>query len=174
MLVPVLAQGDPAAGRKKAELCISCHVASRTRPFLPVLDGQPRDYIVEQVYAFRSRQRTVEAMAQNAGNLKRVDIQDLADYFSARKPERSPMLRPDLAPAGMAKLRQLHCGTCHLPDYTGRGTAARLAGQNPSYTSWTLRDIVRGARRHPAEAAPELKSLTAGDIDLIAQAFGCM
>jgi cytochrome c553 len=169
-----IATADPVAGKKKSQLCVSCHVASLTRPFLPVLDGQPRDYIVEQVYAFRTRQRTVEAMSLNADNLKPGDIQDLADYFSARQPARSPMLHADRAPAGMQKLRQLHCGTCHMPDYTGLGTAARLAGQNPNYLSWTMHEIARGARRHPAEAAAELKSLATGDIDLIAQAFGSM
>jgi len=173
-LLPVTARANAAAGEKISHLCVSCHVADLTRPFLPVLDGQPRDFLIEQIYAFRARLRSIEAMAINADNLSPADIRNVAEYFAARKPARSPMLDPAQAPAGLAKLQRLHCASCHLPDYSGRGTAARLAGQNPKYIWWTLQDILRGARHHPAEAAPELKALSVEDIKRIANAFGAM
>ena len=56
----------------------------------------------------------------------------------------------------------------------GQGEAARLAGQNPKYTAWALHMLAFGNRRHPAEAAPELKALSNDDIDRIAQAFASM
>jgi cytochrome c553 len=166
-----IATADPVAGKKKSKLCVSCHVAATDRPFLPLLDGQPREYIAEQIQAFKTRQRPIEAMAQNADHLSATDIRDLADYFSPRTPARSPMLDMSRASAGTSKLRQLHCGTCHLPTYTGQGVVARLAGQNPKYTAWTLDAMIRGQRRHPAAAAAELKALSSDDIDLIAQAL---
>ena len=173
---PAVATADALAGKKKSELCVLCHFARNDgdMKFIPVLEGQPREYFVAQIKAFQTKLRTNPVMEQNAANLTAADAQDIADYFAAQKPARSPSLDASLVGAGVAKLRELRCGTCHLPNYSGQGEAARLAGQNPKYTAWTLHMIAFGNRRHPAEAASELKSLTNDDIDRIAHAFASM
>jgi len=171
---PSLVFADTLAGKKKAELCLLCHVARQDRPFAPVLEGQPRDYFFAQIKAFQARLRTNAEMEQNASSLEASDARDIADFFAAQKPARSPFLDAKSAGAGVVKLHELHCGTCHLPTYSGQGEAARLAGQNPKYTAWTLRMIGLGKRRHPTEAAPEVKSLNDEDIDHIAHALASM
>ena len=171
---PALATADALAGKKKFELCVLCHVAREDRPSIPALEGQPADYIVAQIKAFQTKLRTNAEMVMNAGNLTAADARDIADYLAAQIPARSPFLDANLVGGGLAKLHELHCGTCHLPNYSGQGEAARLAGQNPRYTAWTLHMIAFGNRRHPAEAASELKSLTNDDIDRIAHAFASM
>ncbi len=173
---PALATADALAGKKKSELCVLCHFARNDgdMKFIPVLEGQPREYFVTQIKAFQTKLRTNAIMEQNAANLTTADAQDVADYFAAQKPARSPSLDASLVDAGVVKLHELHCGTCHLPSYSGQREAARLAGQNPKYTAWALHMIAFGNRRHPAEAASELKSLTNDDIDHIAHALASM
>jgi len=171
---PALAAADALAGKKKSELCLLCHVAREDKPFIPALEGQPADYVVAQLRAFQTKLRTNADMEMNAGNLTAADARDIADYLAAQQPARSPFLDANLVSAGVTKLRELHCGTCHLPNYVGQGEAARLAGQNPKYMGWTLRAIAAGNRRHPPEAASELKSLSGDDIERIAHAFASM
>ena len=171
---PALATADALAGKKKSELCLLCHVAREDRPFVPALEGQPVDYVIAQLRAFQTKLRTNAEMVMNAGNLTAADARDIADYLAAQRPARSPFLDANLVSAGVTKLRELHCGTCHLPNYAGQGEAARLAGQNPKYMAWTLRTIAAGNRRHPAEASPELKALSNDDIDRIAHALASM
>jgi cytochrome c553 len=38
------------------------------------------------------------------------------------------------------------CGTCHLPDYSGREQIPRLAGQRRDYLLKTMRDYKAGVR----------------------------
>jgi len=175
-MFPPLVFADAVAGKKKSEVCVVCHdIAREDKLLVPVLEGQPREFFIAQIAAFRTKLRTELNMDVMTRNLNTTDIDDLADYFAAQEPARPPLhVDAKLAAAGAMKLHELHCSACHQPTYAGQGAAARLAGQKPKYTAWTLLMIGLGKRHHPAEAMPEIKSLTGEDIDHIAHALASM
>lgn len=76
--------GDPGAGRAKAAACAACHGADGIgkMPDAPHLAGQPEEYVVAQLEAYRSGKRVHEAMNLVAKGLSDADIADLAAWFS--------------------------------------------------------------------------------------------
>lgn len=81
-----VAQGDAAAGKDKSMLCAGCHGATgkNPSPTYPNLAGQHAQYIVKQLKAFKSGDRTDPVMAPMAANLSEQDMADLAAYFSSQ------------------------------------------------------------------------------------------
>jgi cytochrome c553 len=84
---PVLA-GDLAAGRAKAHaLCGNCHGLDgvATLPGAANLGGQQKEYLREQLRAFRSGSRQDPQMTFIAKPLSDADIEDLSEWYSAIK-----------------------------------------------------------------------------------------
>jgi cytochrome c553 len=81
-----IAQGDAAAGKNKSTLCAGCHgvTGKNPSPTFPNLAGQHAQYIVKQLKAFKSGERTDPTMAPMAANLSEQDMADLAAYFSSQ------------------------------------------------------------------------------------------
>ena len=76
---------DRADGARKALACQACHgMDGLSRlPVAPHLAGQPREYLVKALKAYRSGERRDEMMAVVAKPLSDRDIEDLAAYYSA-------------------------------------------------------------------------------------------
>ncbi|HWP95137.1 MAG TPA: cytochrome c [Gammaproteobacteria bacterium] len=87
--LPALADGNPAAGREKAEtVCAACHGAGGAKPLLPeypILAGQYADYLEQTLKDYRSGVRNNPIMKGQAAALTDQEIRDLAAYF-ARQP----------------------------------------------------------------------------------------
>jgi len=79
------AQGDPLAGRKKADVCATCHGMDGLAkiPEAPNLAGQNNAYMIAQLLAFQSGERTNEMMTIVVKPLTPTDIDDLAAYYAA-------------------------------------------------------------------------------------------
>lgn len=80
--------GDLAAGRAKAQtLCIHCHGVDGVAvlPGAANLSGQQREYLREQLLAYRSGARQSPHMSVVAKMLTDADIENLADWYSAIK-----------------------------------------------------------------------------------------
>jgi cytochrome c553 len=79
---------DRAAGRHKVlTLCQNCH-GEDGRAILPGaanLSGQQKEYIVEQLRAFRSGSRRNEQMSVVAKTLSDADIENVAEWYSGIK-----------------------------------------------------------------------------------------
>jgi len=87
LLEPALA-GDLAAGRAKAQkLCENCHGVDgqATLPGAANLGGQQKEYLLEQLRAFRSGSRQNPQMTFIAKPLTDADIEDLSNWYSAIK-----------------------------------------------------------------------------------------
>lgn len=80
------AQGDIAAGEKKAAPCQACHgVEGRSvNPQFPILAGQYADYLVHALEEYKTGARKNAIMAPFAAPLSRTDMEDLAAYFASR------------------------------------------------------------------------------------------
>jgi cytochrome c553 len=87
LLEPVLA-GDAAAARAKARtLCQNCHGEDGVAviPGAANLSGQQKEYLLQQLRAYRSGSRQNAQMSIVAKTLTDADIENLADWYSAIK-----------------------------------------------------------------------------------------
>lgn len=73
-----------ALGNKKSRMCTACHGPagiSRVVSY-PSLAGKPKDYLTEQLQAFRSGARENPMMSSIAQNLSDDDVAALAHYYA--------------------------------------------------------------------------------------------
>jgi len=83
----VFASGDPAKGKMKSALCISCHGANgiSNGPLWPNLAGQKSQYLAKQLKDFRSGKRSDPMMSVYAKQLSDADIANLSAYYEQLK-----------------------------------------------------------------------------------------
>lgn len=85
----VAVERDPLAeGAVKARVCMGCHGksgVSRVASY-PSIAGLEKDYLVEQLLAYRSGERSNPMMNAMATSLSDNDIEVLALYFSSQQP----------------------------------------------------------------------------------------
>ena len=165
------ASGDPAAGKRLAAArCVSCHSSPEMiHSMLPLLEGQPKAAFIAQWRAFRERKRTAPLMVSLAEELSEQDVNDLAEYYAALLPPRSP--ESPGSDTGRALADRLRCADCHGPALQGTNAgAARLAGQKAKYTAWSLQLMRSGARSHGTAAKPDplLTDLSNAEIESLA------
>jgi cytochrome c553 len=166
------AEGDPARGQAKAEPCLACHgeTGNSAIELTPSLAGQPESYLFLQLFLFREKLRQVEAMMPFVEGRSDQDLEDLAAYFSSLTPE------PPGGPSDAARLargaelsKALHCGSCHLPDYTGRAQMPRLAGQREDYLRHAMQQYQANERAGAdTSMTAVLYGLSPEDIDALA------
>lgn len=80
--------GDVAAGKAKARLaCQNCHGMDGVAliPGAATLSGQPREYLVAQLRAFRAGSRKEAQMNVVAKPLTDAEIENLASWYAAIK-----------------------------------------------------------------------------------------
>jgi cytochrome c553 len=149
LLFTPAAAADAARGREMAAACAGCHGDDGNSKIanIPSLAGHPAPYLVVQLILFREQQRHNEVMTPLAKALSDQDIENLAAYFSAqtRVPADAPPASP-VAERGKAIADAGRCGSCHLPDYSGREQIPRLAAQRADYLVKTMRDYKAGTR----------------------------
>ncbi len=83
-----MAEGDAAAGRKKAETCLGCHGIEDYKnvyPTFPVpkLGGQNAQYIVDALKGYANGDRPHGTMHAQAATLSEQDMADIAAWFEA-------------------------------------------------------------------------------------------
>jgi len=86
-LPPALSAADSNEGQKKSSTCVACHGQNGISPNdqWPNLAGQKKQYLSEQLKAFKNGTRVNPLMSPIANSLSDQDIQDLVDYFSQLK-----------------------------------------------------------------------------------------
>lgn len=81
--------GEANAARYLAANCANCHGTTGTaQGATPSLAGRQKDYIVEQVKAFRDGKRPATIMNQLSKGYTDQQIELIADYFSRQTPAR--------------------------------------------------------------------------------------
>ncbi|HZF22720.1 MAG TPA: c-type cytochrome [Burkholderiales bacterium] len=85
---PLLAEGDPAAGKNKTSMCAGCHGIPGFRAaypetyHVPKLGGQNPGYIVAALKAYKAGERSHPTMKAIASSLSEQDMADLAAYYA--------------------------------------------------------------------------------------------
>jgi cytochrome c553 len=128
--------------------CARCHGADNEGPsssLVPVLHGQPAEFIVASLDAYARAQRLSGIMQPVAQALRSDDFRRVANYYAALQvprptgsADKSAIERGrDIAERGVPAGNVPACAGCH-----GQGALKiypRLAGQNPSYMINRLR-----------------------------------
>lgn len=163
---------DIAAGEQKAGSCVGCHgqKGSSGNAQWPNLAAQQPAYIVNQLKAFKTGNRSNAMMQSMASNLNNDDMDNLAAYFYSQKPARAGG-DPTLVKAGESKASI--CLGCHGLSAEGKGQFPRLAGQHPEYLEQQLKNFKGGARKSgPMQAITA--NLPETDFKALAAYFGSL
>lgn len=160
---------------ERIEKCGTCHGPDGNSPDenVPSLAGQPRIFIETQLIYFRERLRQSERMTPQAAGLSDETITALANYY-AKLP-----VKPKAGPVDenlMARGRQLaeagRCGSCHLPDFSGRSQMPRLAGQREAYLAQAMKSYRSQTRGGPDTTMIDiLREVSDSDIRALAHFF---
>lgn len=157
-------QGDPAAGREKAQTCAACHGQEgiSISPAFPNLAGQQASYLAKQIMDIRDGNRLVPQMAGQVDNFSDQDAWDVAAFFAQQDanlgqadPDAELVARgQELYRAGDMAKGIPACAACHSPTGVGIGSAAypALSGQHPDYVVATLQAFADGERANDPNA----------------------
>lgn len=154
LMSTAVAEGDPEAGRFAYATCAGCHsIPGYTNVYpsyhVPRLVGQPAEYIVEALRAYRAGERDHGTMLSNAAGLSDEDMVNVAAFIASQDGRpKSPPVRGNVG-AGRSKAQEAGCAACHGED--GKSpimpTYPVLAGQYEDYMAQSLRDYRSGARQ---------------------------
>jgi cytochrome c553 len=162
---------DAEAGKRKAEACGACHGVdgNSASPEFPSLAAQPPLYVLYQLLNFRDGRRKSDVMVPFAAKLTDEDMKDIAAYFTAQKARAPQDADAAIVAAGKAVETRNHCGSCHMPDFSGQKHIPRLAGQHRDYLVRSLKGF-RGNTRADLDGMMSEASqpLTDKDIDEVA------
>ena len=165
------AAADAEAGKRKAEACGACHGVdgNSASPEFPSLAAQPPLYVLYQLLNFRDGRRKNDVMVPFAAKLSDDDMKDIAAYFAVQKPRAAQVADDAIVAAGKAVEARNHCGSCHMPDFSGQKHIPRLAGQHRDYLARSLKGY-RGNTRADLDGTMSEASqpLTDKDIDEVA------
>lgn len=133
----------------RAAVCAACHGpgGNSQQPLVPSLAGQPKIFIENQLVLVREGLREIPAMKGLLDGVADAELVALAQYFSAQKPVSTATGPRDAAAyaRGQALSAKMHCGSCHLPDFSGREQIPRLAGQHEAFLMQSMKQL----RDHP-------------------------
>ena len=134
---------------ERLQLCATCHgeAGNSKMENTPSLAGQPELFITNQLILMREGVRKSDIMAPFVKGLKDDDIIALAAHYAKLTPaSENATVDPELAKRGAELSVSLRCGSCHLPDYSGREQMPRLTHQRMDYLILTLTAYRDGTR----------------------------
>lgn len=152
----------------KIAQCTACHGEDgRSKdPKIPHIGGQPKLFVMYQLFFYREGRRKSPEMNLIAKDLSDAELAALSEHVSKLPPPPPAGGAVDEARyqrgAELAAKRQ--CASCHNPDFSGREQMARLAGQREAYTIKALQDYRAGVRVGTQAAMAEaVRGLTDAD-----------
>lgn len=167
--------------RLAKERCASCHgIDGRgSSADFPSLAGQHAEYIVKQIFHFKTGQRTNPVMMPIIEKLMAVDIRALSQYFAGLRPGNVPSTDDALLSEGRALYFRGNaaagisaCAACHGVYATGGAQMPRLAGQHPVYIEKQLRGFIQKTRHNDRLMHFSLAAMTDRQIKAVAAYLG--
>jgi cytochrome c553 len=153
LAVMLISTAAHAAGNveEAAQVCAGCHGESGIPQVktTPVIWGQNEGYLYLQLRDFKSGARKNDQMSAIAATLEKDDMKALAAHFAGLKwPDLQQVSAPkEVASKALSAIGSIGCIGCHLDQFQGDGSTARLAGQQHEYLQNTMtafRDRTRG------------------------------
>ena len=170
------AEGDPARGHARAQMCEGCHGIADYRTAypkvypVPKIGGQQAAYIVKTLEDYKKGARKHPTMRGIAATLSDQDMADLAAYYAGKAPLRTTAT---VASDGIGKKKADEaCAACHGPEGNKPITpeTPRLADQQYGYLVQALTDYRNGTRDNALMSAMA-KPLTKKEIRDLAGYF---
>ena len=148
--------GDPAAGQRKAAMCIGCHGIPNYRASfpevhqVPMISGQGARYIAAALNGYRSGERRHPTMRGVAGSLTDQDIADLSAYYGAQASPAAAAAVPAPDAQVAELLKKGNCMSCHGENLNKPidGSYPKLAGQHADYLFVALKAYQGGNGRN--------------------------
>jgi cytochrome c553 len=168
---------------KASSACARCHGSEGQLPLsnlVPVLHGQPADYLMGSLKAYAEGKRRSGIMQPLAADLRADDMHQLAEYYAGLTPPQEQPRITDaalvergrkLAVEGMPDAGVPPCTGCHGNPGVGY---PRLAGQHAAYTAGQLRLRKTGlgpTTDGAAIMAPIVQRLSDDQIDAVSAYF---
>ena len=153
-----MAEGDRDAGRQLAGQCRTCHGLDGFAriPIAPHIGGEPAEYLVAQLTAFRDGTRSHEMMTVVARSLTDQQIADLAAWYAGHQIEVTLTKDPSGAPEV--------CVACHGADGIAVvPMAPHLAAETNIYIDTQLKAFRLGKRTNEI-MGPIAQDLTDAEI----------
>jgi cytochrome c553 len=159
---------------ERVALCAACHGPAGVSaiPGTPSLAAQPALFLENQLVLIREGVREAgPAMAAALKGIQDAEIRALAKHYAGLKP---PAPAGEVDPAVARRARKVaaraYCGSCHLPDYSGRDQIPRLAGQREEYLLEAMR-AYRDNRRSGGDTimAASLYGIADADLQVLAR-----
>jgi cytochrome c553 len=118
---------------------------------------------------FNKGSRKNEQMSAIAADLSKDDMKALAAYFSKQPwPKlQQPSPSKDVTTKALTPIGSIGCTSCHLDQFQGDGTTARLAGQQQEYLKQTMLAFRDGSRGNNPGMSDLMKAIQPDDIDAI-------
>ena len=158
---------------EKAQICSSCHgeAGIPQEKTTPIIWGQNEGYLYLNLRDFNRGTRKNDQMSPIAADLSKDDMKALAAYFSKKKWPQVDQPAPPKDVAGKAQtaIGSVGCTSCHLDQFQGDGTTARLAGQQQPYLKKTMLDFRDRSRANNPGMSDLMNSIKPEDIDAISQ-----
>jgi cytochrome c553 len=158
---------------EKAQICSACHgeAGIPQEKTTPVIWGQNEGYLYLNLRDFNKGSRKNEQMSPIAADLSKDDMKALAAYFSKQPwPQlQQPSPPKDVTTKALTPIGSIGCTSCHLDQFQGDGTTARLAGQQREYLKQTMLAFRDGSRGNNPGMSDLMKAISPDDIDAISQ-----
>jgi len=166
---------DIEAGKAIAQAnCKGCHGldgGGKTSE-IPNLGGQPADYLVEAMHAYREDLRHHAALKDLITGFDEADIRNIAGYFASLPPIPA---QPEIPTGEVAYLEGAQFAAVCIDCHGERGVSSTpgvpsLAGQQPAYLIVATQEYADGSRGH-AGKEEMLSELDQVDIEKMAMYF---
>ena len=169
-----VALAETSPGASKAQICLACHQPEHRMSAMPLLEGQPAQYLYVQLKAYKDRLRSdpTMTMPSSAANLSELDMREISSFLATQRlPSVAFQVDSTKVASGQSKVAEFGCLKCHVTDQN-RTATPRLAGQAVGYSIAQLQAFATGKRQHGIGAnAPTLVPLISADIEDIANYF---
>jgi cytochrome c553 len=155
LLIAVALASRPAAARAETlqdriAQCVACHgeTGRSENPDVPNIGGQPKLFVMYQLFFYREGRRANAEMNTVAKGLSDADLTALSDFVAKLPPPPPAEGGADSAryARGADLAHKRICASCHNPDYSGREQMPRLAGQREAYLLKSFKEYQAGKR----------------------------
>ena len=140
----------PQSLQEQIAPCVACHGATgqSENPEVPHIGGQPKLFVMYQLFFYREGRRKSAEMNTVAKELSDADLTALSDHVAGLPPPPPAGGAVDEARyrRGAELAAKRICATCHNADYSGREQMPRLAGQHEAYLMKSFKEYQAGAR----------------------------